>query len=168
MDLAVLRSLLKANKASFLMQLKLALAWNRIDVAKSEIFTEDLKQENFSTDLLYEPLATALLDNKSDFVELFLNEGVNIRHFLTLQTLEMLYQMAPLGSPLRYLLDQHLKKQELTNVIDMYVVGLVIEDLMGDRFKSRYRTQASYTGFCVNGQAPSTFDMQNTGMYLCF
>ena len=36
-----------ANKASFQMQLKLALAWNRIDVAKSEIFTEDMKQINF-------------------------------------------------------------------------------------------------------------------------
>lgn len=35
----------KLSKTSFQMQLKLALAWKRIDVAKSEIFTEDLKQK---------------------------------------------------------------------------------------------------------------------------
>ena len=35
------------------MQLKLALAWNRIDVAKSEIFTEDLKQDNFKVVFVY-------------------------------------------------------------------------------------------------------------------
>ena len=33
--------ILTANKSSPLMQLNLALAWNRIDVAKSEIFTDE-------------------------------------------------------------------------------------------------------------------------------
>lgn len=37
----------EATKASFQMQLKLALAWNRIDVAKSEIFTSDLQDQKF-------------------------------------------------------------------------------------------------------------------------
>ena len=37
----------EATKASFQMQLKLALAWNRIDVAKSEIFTSNLQDLKF-------------------------------------------------------------------------------------------------------------------------
>ena len=42
MDIAILRALLKANKSSsaegrFVDQLKLALAWNRADVAISDI-----------------------------------------------------------------------------------------------------------------------------------
>lgn len=43
----ILHSVLSANKANFQAQLKLALAWNRIDVAESEIFTEDTKREKF-------------------------------------------------------------------------------------------------------------------------
>ena len=30
--------------------------------------------------------------------------------------------------------------------LDMYIVGSVIEDLMGDRFKSRYKTDEIYFG----------------------
>ena len=37
----------EATKASFQMQLKLALAWNRIDVAKSEIFGTNLQENKF-------------------------------------------------------------------------------------------------------------------------
>lgn len=37
--------LIAVNKDESMVQLKLALAWNRIDVAKSEIFLEDRKWE---------------------------------------------------------------------------------------------------------------------------
>ena len=39
--LLIIISWLTANSSSPLVQLNLALAWNRIDVAKSEIFTEE-------------------------------------------------------------------------------------------------------------------------------
>ena len=39
--LQIIISWLTANSSSPLVQLNLALAWNRIDVAKSEIFTEE-------------------------------------------------------------------------------------------------------------------------------
>ena len=42
-DQAILLALLKANRNQVMDQLKLALAWNRIDVAKSEIFTDETK-----------------------------------------------------------------------------------------------------------------------------
>lgn len=38
---------MEVTKATFQAQLKLALAWNRIDVAESEIFTEDLKSGQY-------------------------------------------------------------------------------------------------------------------------
>ena len=38
-------SFIPANKDHDIDQLKLALAWNRIDVAKTDIFTEDKKWE---------------------------------------------------------------------------------------------------------------------------
>ena len=38
-DQAVLYALLKANKADAQTQLNLALAWNRCDIARQEIFT---------------------------------------------------------------------------------------------------------------------------------
>lgn len=40
-DIAILRSLLKAKKDNFKAQLKLCLTWNRIDIAKNFIFTDD-------------------------------------------------------------------------------------------------------------------------------
>lgn len=162
MDLAILRALLKANKenklskTSFQMQLKLALAWKRIDVAKSEIFTEDLKQKastqqadtdrdnNYEVQWLYESMHVALLDNKPDFVELFFHEGVNLSHFLTLQELKLLYKGIPENTVIHYVFDSYTQLERPDILVDMYVVGQVIEDLMGDRYKSRYKTDVCY------------------------
>lgn len=40
-DIAILRSLLKAKKDNYKAQLKLCLTWNRIDIAKNFIFTDE-------------------------------------------------------------------------------------------------------------------------------
>ena len=40
-DIAILRALLKAKKSNYKAQLKLALTWDRIDIAKNFIFTDD-------------------------------------------------------------------------------------------------------------------------------
>merc|ERR1712150_430678 len=75
-DLAILQALLKVNKSSPIDQLKLALAWNRIDVARSEIFTDDEKWEPGSLD---DVMYTAILDNKVEFIKLFLENGASLR-----------------------------------------------------------------------------------------
>nr|XP_047136370.1 transient receptor potential cation channel subfamily M member-like 2 [Hydra vulgaris] len=142
MDLAILRALLKANKASFEMQLKLALAWNRIDVAKSEIFTEDLKQDHFKVEWLYESMFTALSDNKPDFVELFFEEGLNLKFYLKMNELLNLYNGVPNGTALRHLMKKYMG--DATEIYDMIVIGSVIENLMGDHFRSRYSTDYPY------------------------
>ena len=40
-DIAILRALLKAKKSNYKAQLKLALTWDRIDIARNFIFTDD-------------------------------------------------------------------------------------------------------------------------------
>ena len=40
-DIAILRSLLKAKQSNIIDQLNLALSWNRADIARDFIFTED-------------------------------------------------------------------------------------------------------------------------------
>uniref|UniRef100_A0A8C0AMW0 Transient receptor potential cation channel subfamily M member 2 n=1 Tax=Buteo japonicus TaxID=224669 RepID=A0A8C0AMW0_9AVES len=74
-------------------QLKLAVAWNRVDIARSEIFTDDYEWK--PTDL-HPVMAAALISNKPEFVKLFLEQGVRLKEFVTWDTLVYLYDnMAP-------------------------------------------------------------------------
>ncbi|KAL9974194.1 hypothetical protein ACROYT_G011206 [Oculina patagonica] len=139
-DLAILKALLKANSSSRLVQLNLALAWNRIDVAKSEIFTEE---KHWTTEALSNPMLAALLDDKTGFVELFLQNGLSMREFLTPQILCQLYDRVPANSVIERLLQQEKRKRHVKE-LDMKVVGHVIENLMGDSYHSLYRIDGRY------------------------
>lgn len=139
-DLAILKALLKANKSSQLMQLNLALAWNRIDVAKSEIFTDET---HWTTESLRDPMLAALLDDKTEFVELFLRNGLSMREFLTPQILCQLYTGVPNNSVIKPLLQQQLSKKNVKEV-NMSIVGEVIENLMGDSYHSLYLRDPRY------------------------
>ncbi|TRY93569.1 hypothetical protein DNTS_016416 [Danionella cerebrum] len=72
----------------FLDELKLAVAWNRVDIAKSEIFSGDVQ---WSAQDLEEVMMEALVNDKPDFVRLFVDNGVNIKEFLTFGRLQELY-----------------------------------------------------------------------------
>nr|XP_022342892.1 transient receptor potential cation channel subfamily M member 2-like isoform X1 [Crassostrea virginica] len=87
-DVAILKGLLKANKDQVFDQLKLALAWNRVDIAKSEIFTED---KIWPPGSLHEILYSAIKQDRVDFVDLLLDCGTSIKDFLTTERLLMLY-----------------------------------------------------------------------------
>eukprot|EP00794_Sanderia_malayensis_P003485 gene3485-3983_t len=133
-DLAILRALLKVDQ-NFISQLKLSLAWNRIDVAKSEIFPEKkrIKPEELSGCMF-----TALIDNKPDFVLLFLDEGLQMKKFLTVEILCYLYAKLPRNSPVMKLI---LKVNDQNRSISMLTIALVVEELMGDKFNSRYKEE---------------------------
>lgn len=95
-------------------QLELAIAWNRVDIAETEIFTEERswkvrvqKRETApsarylwdappqSSDL-HEALFTALVSNKPQFVRLLLENGASLREFLHEdETLCELYRQLP-------------------------------------------------------------------------
>nr|7MBP_A Chain A, Transient receptor potential melastatin 5 [Danio rerio]7MBP_B Chain B, Transient receptor potential melastatin 5 [Danio rerio]7MBP_C Chain C, Transient receptor potential melastatin 5 [Danio rerio]7MBP_D Chain D, Transient receptor potential melastatin 5 [Danio rerio]7MBQ_A Chain A, Transient receptor potential melastatin 5 [Danio rerio]7MBQ_B Chain B, Transient receptor potential melastatin 5 [Danio rerio]7MBQ_C Chain C, Transient receptor potential melastatin 5 [Danio rerio]7MB len=94
LDTVILKALVKACKSQsqeaqdFLDELKLAVAWNRVDIAKSEIFSGDVQ---WSAQDLEEVMMEALVNDKPDFVRLFVDNGVNIKQFLTYGRLQELY-----------------------------------------------------------------------------
>ena len=68
--------------------MKLALYWNRIDIAKSDIFTGE---EIFDSTQLSKLLEIALIDDKPEFVKLLLENGTSLESFLTYGRLYYLY-----------------------------------------------------------------------------
>ncbi|XP_070831670.1 transient receptor potential cation channel subfamily M member 2 isoform X2 [Chaetodon trifascialis] len=86
MDVAILQALLKASRISeslgsnnWKRELELAIAWNRVDIAETEIFTEESQWKSID---LHEYMTSALVGNKPQFVSLLLENGVNLRDFL--------------------------------------------------------------------------------------
>ncbi|XP_075960121.1 transient receptor potential cation channel subfamily M member 2 [Anarhichas minor] len=107
-DVAILQALLKASRTSETLgieswkrQLELAIAWNRVDIAETEIFTEESQWK--SSDLHW-AMFSALVGNKPQFVSLLLENGVSLRDFLQdEETLCELYKQLPSGIFLRKL-----------------------------------------------------------------
>ncbi|XP_070693966.1 transient receptor potential cation channel subfamily M member 2 [Pempheris klunzingeri] len=99
-DVAILQALLKASRTNeslgieiWKRQLELAIAWNRVDIAKTEIFTEESQWK--SSDLHW-AMFSALVGNKPQFVSLLLENGVSLREFLQdEETLCELYKQLP-------------------------------------------------------------------------
>ena len=67
------------NKNQYYENLKLAINWDRLDVAEV-IFTGE---EEFKPNQLENLMEIALLKNKPKFVQLLLENGLNIKKFLT-------------------------------------------------------------------------------------
>ncbi|KAF3832961.1 hypothetical protein F7725_026626 [Dissostichus mawsoni] len=94
LDTVILKALVKACKSQsqeaqdFLDELKLAVAWNRVDIAKSDIFNGDVEWKACD---LEEVMMDALINDKPDFVRLFVDNGVNLGKFLTYGRLQELY-----------------------------------------------------------------------------
>ncbi|KAL5010117.1 hypothetical protein ScPMuIL_012422 [Solemya velum] len=144
-DISILKALLKANKNQVMDQLKLALAWNRIDVAKSEIFTDD---KQWPTGSLDDIMLSAIQLNRVDFVDLFLDNGVSLREFLTKKRLLQLYNNIPqnnlLYSELKKAKAKFQSKDKRTKYFSLNDVGHLIQELMGDFYLPRYLHFAKY------------------------
>ena len=72
-------------------ELKLALAWNRIDMAKDIIFKGGPADSTLTQLELQYLLPFALVKNRVEFVKAFLARGVNLQKFLSIQQLILLY-----------------------------------------------------------------------------
>ncbi|XP_045910552.1 transient receptor potential cation channel subfamily M member 2 isoform X2 [Micropterus dolomieu] len=100
LDVAILQALLKASRTSeslgieyWKRQLELAIAWNRVDIAETEIFPDESQWK--SSDLHW-AMFSALVGNKPRFVSLLLENGVSLRDFLQdMETLCDLYRQLP-------------------------------------------------------------------------
>jgi len=87
-ELAILRAFLNSRQKRYYENLKLSLQWNRVDIAKSEIFTGE---EEFTDSQRTHLLEMALVHNKPEFVELMLETGINLKAFLSKRRLYYLY-----------------------------------------------------------------------------
>ncbi|XP_061568851.1 transient receptor potential cation channel subfamily M member 4a [Cololabis saira] len=116
-DTVLLKALVRASKrisskaSEYTEELKLAVAWNRVDIAKSELFNGDI-QWRFED--LEDSMTDALINDKPQFVRLFCENGLNVLDYLTYSRLEGLYRSLS-DSELAYVLLQRLlsERQDL-------------------------------------------------------
>ncbi|XP_041093468.1 transient receptor potential cation channel subfamily M member 4a [Polyodon spathula] len=108
-DTIILRALVKAckrqssNTSEYVEELKLAVAWNRVDIAKTELFSGDVHWKYID---LEDPMTDALINNKPEFVRLFVENGLNVFRYLSPVRLEELYSNLPENCLARQLLLQ--------------------------------------------------------------
>ncbi|MGH0140020.1 UNVERIFIED_CONTAM: hypothetical protein FKN15_036686 [Acipenser sinensis] len=157
LDTVILKALVKACKSQsqeaqeYLDELKLAVAWNRVDIAKSEIFSGEVEWRPCD---LEEVMMDALVSNKPDFVKLFIDNGMNMCDFLTYSKLQDLYCAIPPKCLLHQLLQ---KKHEETKLsvsarndgmadsleqkpkFTLYEVSRVLKDFLHDSCKGFYQ-----------------------------
>ncbi|XP_004375904.1 transient receptor potential cation channel subfamily M member 3 [Trichechus manatus latirostris] len=108
-DLAILTALLKGANASAPDQLSLALAWNRVDIARSQIF---IYGQQWPVGSLEQAMLDALVLDRVDFVKLLIENGVSMHRFLTISRLEELYNTRHGPSNTLYHLVRDVKKRE--------------------------------------------------------
>ncbi|CAL8303836.1 unnamed protein product [Lota lota] len=117
-DTVLLKALVRASKRRIssdaspnMEELKLAVAWNRVDIAKSELFNGSI-QWKYSD--LEASMTDALINNKPQFVRLFMENGLNILDYLTYGRLESLYSSLAEGTLAYRLLQRRLEGRQGT------------------------------------------------------
>ncbi|NXY43895.1 TRPM6 protein, partial [Ceuthmochares aereus] len=137
-DLAILTALLKGTNMSASDQLDLALAWNRLDIAKKHILAYG---QHWKVGALEQAMLDALVMDRVDFVKLLIEHGVNVHRFLTISRLEELYNIkqGPSNLLLHHLVcDVKQSTLSLDYKISLLDIGLVIEYLLGGAYRSSY------------------------------
>ncbi|XP_009956890.1 PREDICTED: transient receptor potential cation channel subfamily M member 6 [Leptosomus discolor] len=137
-DLAILTALLKGTNMSASDQLDLALAWNRLDIAKKHILVYG---QHWKVGVLEQAMLDALVMDRVDFVKLLIEHGVNMHRFLTISRLEELYntKQGPTNLLLHHLVrDVKQNTLSLDYKISLIDIGLVIEYLLGGAYRSSY------------------------------
>uniref|UniRef100_A0A452I1D8 non-specific serine/threonine protein kinase n=1 Tax=Gopherus agassizii TaxID=38772 RepID=A0A452I1D8_9SAUR len=119
-------------------QLNLALAWNRLDIAKKHIL---VCGQDWKVGSLEQAMLDALVMDRVDFVKLLIEHGVNLHRFLTISRLEELYntKQGPTNLLLHHLVrDVKQSALPLDYKISLIDIGLVIEYLIGGAYRSSY------------------------------
>lgn len=114
-DTVLLKALVRASKrvsseaSEYTEELRLAVAWNRVDIAKSELFNGDIQWKYKD---LEDSMTDALINNKPQFVRLFCENGLNILDYLTYGRLESLYRSLSDSSLAYVLLQRRLSERQ--------------------------------------------------------
>ncbi|ELT97529.1 hypothetical protein CAPTEDRAFT_120255, partial [Capitella teleta] len=171
-DLPILTALLKGQNAKAPDQLSLALSWNRADIARSHIFVYG---QEWPEGALEQAMLDALIGDRVEFVQLLLENGVDIYKWLTISRLEDLYNLKQdSASTLRYLIRENVKvrRQGDRDALDiqflfisqhippdyrytLYDIGQVMEKLMGGAYRASYcrrKFRAKYNAIMKRGQ----------------
>uniref|UniRef100_A0A3P8XJQ0 Transient receptor potential cation channel, subfamily M, member 4a n=1 Tax=Esox lucius TaxID=8010 RepID=A0A3P8XJQ0_ESOLU len=133
-DTVLLKALVRANKrvssdsSEYIEELKLAVAWNRVDIAKSELFSGDIQ---WKYEDLENSMTDALINDKPQFVRLFNENGLNILDYLTYQRLEGWYSSLP-DNTLAYMLLQRRLLERRALATPHKEVSRLLWDVMGD------------------------------------
>uniref|UniRef100_A0A8L8KAX7 LSDAT_euk domain-containing protein n=1 Tax=Heligmosomoides polygyrus TaxID=6339 RepID=A0A8L8KAX7_HELPZ len=146
-DHAILSALLKGQNLSPADQLALALAWSRVDIARSDIFTSG---QDWPQAALHSAMMEALINDRVDFVRLLLENGVNMQRFLTIGRLEELYNTDKGPPNTLYYIVRDVVKVRQGYRYKLPHIGLVVEKLMGNAYKSSYTTsefRSKYSAF---------------------
>ncbi|XP_073517307.1 transient receptor potential cation channel subfamily M member 2-like isoform X2 [Phyllobates terribilis] len=146
MDVAILQALLKASHSTdyygqenFDHQLKLAVSWNRPDIAETQIFTEDW---TWKPSDLYPCLTVSLIEDKPLFVRLFLERGVSLSEFVTWDALTHLYNNTDSSSLIHSKLGRVVmgerSQENVEATIELHHVSRVLQEIMGDLSEPLY------------------------------
>uniref|UniRef100_A0A8P4G2N0 Transient receptor potential cation channel subfamily M member 4 n=1 Tax=Dicentrarchus labrax TaxID=13489 RepID=A0A8P4G2N0_DICLA len=114
-DTVLLNALVRASKrvsseaSEYTEELKLAVAWNRVDIAKTELFNGDIQ---WKYEDLEDSMTDALINDKPQFVRLFCENGLNILDYLTYRRLESLYHSLSDSSLAYVLLQRRLSERQ--------------------------------------------------------
>ncbi|GLH02373.1 Transient receptor potential cation channel, partial [Gryllus bimaculatus] len=133
LDQTILTALFTSQHLTPTEQLSLALTWNRVDIARSEIFVYG---QEWPQGALDEAMMQALEHDRTDFVKLLLENGVSMRKFLTMARLEELYntKQGP-ANTLTYILRDVRPHIPRGYVYTLHDIGLVINKLMGGAYR---------------------------------
>uniref|UniRef100_A0A914HV67 Uncharacterized protein n=1 Tax=Globodera rostochiensis TaxID=31243 RepID=A0A914HV67_GLORO len=134
-DYAILTALLKGHNLSPAEQLSLALAWNRVDIARSDIF---VMGQDWPKTALNNAMMEALIHNRVDFVRLLLENGVSMHDFLTIGRLEELYNTDQGPPNTLYYIVRDVVKIRAGYRYKLPHIGMAIEKLMANGFRSHY------------------------------
>uniref|UniRef100_A0A671KF03 Transient receptor potential cation channel subfamily M member 4-like n=1 Tax=Sinocyclocheilus anshuiensis TaxID=1608454 RepID=A0A671KF03_9TELE len=129
-DTVMLKVLVQASKQRvsvttnpYVDELKLAVTWNRVDIAKSELFNGNI---DWKYEDIEDSMTDALMNNKPQFVRLFIDNGLNILDYLSYGRLEDLYNSISdtslAGTLLQHLLDERKNEssdQTCRNILNM-------------------------------------------------
>uniref|UniRef100_A0A8C1Q329 Transient receptor potential cation channel subfamily M member 4-like n=1 Tax=Cyprinus carpio TaxID=7962 RepID=A0A8C1Q329_CYPCA len=156
-DTVMLKVLVQASKHRvsvttnpYVDELKLAVTWNRVDIAKSELFSGNI---DWKYEDLEESMTDALENDKPQFVRLFIDNGLNIVNYLTYSRLEGLYdsisKTSQAGKLLQHFLEErinesngqtcHVSLYEVRSGNGQILVSLLLEDLLGEVCLPFYR-----------------------------
>ncbi|CAF1325694.1 unnamed protein product, partial [Rotaria sordida] len=156
-DLSILIALLRSSCVSSIDQLKLALTWNRVDIARNYILSSS---HQWPEQALEDIMMTALITDKVEFCRLLLENGIYMQKFLTIHRLEELYNTRD-GPPntLHYIAKdiRKIRKTAITGIYTLPDIGLILEKLMGHGYRSNYTRRRFRTRYATMFHQPNTF-----------